>query len=117
MKIEELRLDNYVMYANVTGKVKGIFSDGFLETEMVTAPFTAFQPITLTEEILLKLGAIELVNLTDGYKRFNLDGIHLSISPERDYYIEYVHQIPIKHLNTLQNFYFYTKGKELAVKL
>lgn len=74
------------------------------------------EPITLTEEWLVKLGAIELVRMSDNYVRYNLDGIQLSISPERDFFIEYVHQIPIKYLHTLQNFYFATKQTELEVK-
>lgn len=73
--------------------------------------------IPLTEEWLVdKIGATELVGMSDGYKRFNLDGIQLSISPERDFFIEYVHKIPMKHLHTFQNFYFATKQKELEVK-
>ena len=75
------------------------------------------KPIKLTEEILLNCGASELVKLNDGYLRLNLDGIQLSISPERNFFIEYVHQIPIMYVHVLQNFYFATKQKELEINL
>lgn len=75
------------------------------------------QPIPLIEDILLKLGAKKLVEFNKGYKRYNIDGVELNISPESDLFIEYVHQIPIKYLHTFQNFYYATKQKELEINL
>lgn len=34
-----------------------------------------------------------------------------------NWFIEYVHQIPMKYLHTFQNFYFSTKQKELEINL
>lgn len=119
VQANELRLGNLLKYNEEIVEVIKIFgshlevhSDVF---QFWTDEINEFNQIPLTEEILLKLGAKELIKLNDGYKRFNLDAIHLSISPERDYFIEYVHQIPIKYLHTFQNFVFATKTKELNV--
>lgn len=74
------------------------------------------KPVILNEKLLVGLGGEELISLNDGYKRFNLHGIHLSISPaDRDWFVEYVHQIPIKYLHTLQNYYFAIKQVELEI--
>ncbi|HFK5563485.1 TPA: hypothetical protein ACGZ9C_003154 [Elizabethkingia anophelis] len=56
MNPAELRVGNYVYYADVLCKVEGYTSDGYLYTNGATAPVSSFQPAELTEEWLLNLG-------------------------------------------------------------
>lgn len=126
---EELRIGNYVKYNGMVLSVIGInhpvpcedkrYRDKWvidlLCDGIITSTLDEIEPLKLTEELVIKFGGAELVGFDDGYKRFNINGVHLSISPpDRDWFIEYVHQIPIEYLHTLQNFYFSTKQEELV---
>lgn len=131
MEAKDLRIGNYVNYNGMILSVIGINHPVPCKDEryankwvidllcdgVITATIDEIDPVPLTEEFLGKFGATELIGFDDGYKRFNLNAMHLSISPpDRDFFIEYVHQIPIKHVHTLQNFYFATKLEELTLK-
>lgn len=68
------------------------------------------EPIPLTEDILLKCGAVKVVE-----KQYNLFGMRLHLHGSS--FIEYVHEIEIKSFHHLQNVYFFTRGKELKINL
>ncbi|MCL1655465.1 hypothetical protein M2T79_02570 [Elizabethkingia miricola] len=56
MNPQELRIGNYVLYADVLCKVEGYNNDGFLETNGVIAPISAYEPVIITEKILIDFG-------------------------------------------------------------
>ncbi|OPC53476.1 hypothetical protein [Elizabethkingia bruuniana] len=56
MNPQELRIGNYVLYADVLCKVDGYNNDGFLETNGVIAPISAYEPVIITEKILIDFG-------------------------------------------------------------
>lgn len=121
IKAEELRIGNHIyihMKSVPTAKIIHVVEATtiMMLTGEVEDKGMGFEPIPLTAERLLKFGAVSLAKLSDGYERFNLNGIQLSISPERDFFVEYVHQIPIKSVHALQNFYFATRQEELTLK-
>ena len=111
IKPEEIRLGNNVWPDNDSSQEYTITVEDFIQDT-----FSRLHSIPLTEDSLIKLGAEELIRMSDNYVRYNLKGILLSKSPEREFFVEYVHQIPIKFLHSLQNFYFATKGQELTLK-
>jgi hypothetical protein len=75
-------------------------------------PFYYLVPLELTEEWLVRLGAIEVMLST--YKQYNLFGIKLSYI--NGMWIEYVHQIEIRGVHHLQNLYHSLTGQELEMK-
>ena len=107
---EELRIGNFIMK-------EGEFFQTTAYTPLIVERDTEqFDPIPLTDAWLMKMGFEKLVELSDGYSRYRFDGIQLSISPvDRDFFIEYVHQIPMKYVHTFQNFYFSVRQKELKI--
>lgn len=114
MKTNELRIGNYVMYADVICKVEG-YSKGFLETNGVNSLISKFQPIPIDEKWLLKFGfkhsgnsfyihcesLIQLCNIGDIY--FNVGVKDIAIGK-----INYIHE--------LQNLFFILRKEELQYK-
>jgi len=64
-------------------------------------------PIPITEEALVKMGAVKLED-----KRYNLKAMIINIMHGK--FIEYVHQIELKGIHHLQNLYYYTRQTELS---
>ena len=69
--------------------------------------------IPISEELLLKLGAIKL-NFKD-FPSFNLKG--LQINYINGLWIEYVSQNEIKGLHYLQNIFYFRNSEDLAVSI
>lgn len=116
MKIDtrELRLGNCVYFKNThdIGTVEILHGKHFDCRDKYGAfiPNGKYDPIPLTEDILLKCGAVKVVE-----KQYNLFGMRLHLHGSN--FIEYVHEIEIKSFHHLQNAYFFTRGKELKINL
>jgi len=63
-------------------------------------------PIPITEELLIKTGAIKT-----GKTSYNVHGMLIILTDGK--WIEYVHQIELAGIHHLQNVFYYTRGKEL----
>lgn len=70
------------------------------------------QPILITEELLLKLGAVKLYFKT--FPCFNYKG--MQINCVRGMWIEYVSQIEILGLHHLQNIFYFRMCEELSIE-
>ena len=70
-------------------------------------PLDNILPIPITEEALVKMGAI--VTKKNNY---NLNG--MAITNFNGKFIEYVHQIELKGIHHLQNVYYFTRQTELT---
>lgn len=73
----------------------------------------SIRPIPISEELLLKLGAVKFE-----YKdipSFNLHGLQINYINEM--WIEYVSRVEITGLHHLQNIYFFRKSEELIVNI
>lgn len=73
--------------------------------------FDALKPIPISEEMLLKIGAIKLEFLN--LPSFNLFGTQINFVNEL--WIEYVSRVEIKGLHHLQNIFFFRNGEELQI--
>jgi hypothetical protein len=125
IKAEELRLGNLVLYKGFACMVIGIGSVSVQLRDMQdyspivdrtmfvinNISLDKISPVLLTEEWLVRLGGIEVMSSI--YKSYNLHGIQLSYI--NGMWIEYVHQVEIKGVHHLQNFYYFTKGQELEI--
>jgi hypothetical protein len=124
MKSQELRVGNLVY------RYIGELNDLKLEIyRFTTADFNylfRFEPIPLTEEILLKASFKKNTDPVDGQTWFELEHFFL-LKEDNGYYLaspgdcsmEYAisESKPMTYLNQLQNLYFDVKQKELEVKL
>jgi hypothetical protein len=120
----ELMIGNWINYygKNVCIaelKEKGIsYLDKPLRRYLTTAPYSEFNPIPLTEEILLKCG---FEHITEGLRY--ADKNHLIVNGDKDWLFmpfctnDIDCYIPIKYLHQLQNLYFALTGEELEFKL
>ncbi len=103
MKATELRIGNIVNYCN---SVKQLDAELFLQLLKYTTPF---EPITLTEEWLLKFGFVDR-----GLGDFRRSWLHLirnsSTSFETNCFF-----VKIKYIHQLQNLYFALTGEELTI--
>jgi hypothetical protein len=106
MKASELRIGNLV-YKN--GIATEITADTMLDILRYTTPF---EPIRLTEDIVIDLGlnAVELENGEWFYQnsKFRLNKNYAGFYYSKNLNIKYVHQ--------LQNLYFALTGEELTIK-
>ena len=81
-----------------------------------TCPLQMLEGVPLTEEIIQELGFTwDMVTAT-----YTLDGIDIIDNGEQGYFAlltpqDYNLTLPVKYLHTLQNIYFYLKGKELPI--
>lgn len=117
---QELRINNLVMVNGKIEEIFGICEDyPFLKTAKYGAcviEYKDLEPITLTEDLLLKLGfvkqdnnwkTLDLIFATVSWER--LAGFTLSFEKESIYlpHIKFVHQ--------LQNLYFALENQELKI--
>lgn len=125
MKATELRIGNWVKYSHLIENVLHEFDSisGIFENNLVSIksrPYTAFtldsvNPITLTEEWLLKFGFEE-----DGHDwyfmsakdRFTDIGYSYSIK-KNVFEVNECEMVEVKYVHQLQNLYFALTGEEL----
>lgn len=127
MEAKELRIGNYV-YA-----LDEDFNESFLKVDLndicnIECDPDMFNPVPLTEEILLKCGfeykkGILRIDISqDTYLKGNLNNFefHMAICEKLEFCDEVTDIVslkPIKHLHQLQNLYFALTGKELEINL
>ena len=128
MKEIELRLENYLFFPFINGNVKVcglplnqnnrlyIQAQPIDGTVIFMEKIDAFQPIPLTEEILLKCGfIIDSIN--------NFEKYPFTIQKSNHYVTDFLFYkngdsgVVIKYLHQLQNLYFALTGKELEINL
>lgn len=117
MESKDLRIGNYIQYANIKRPIRVSIID---TTETNTK--TKAQPIPITEEWLLNLGftkhhsdffndVLFLKNVTD-----NLE-FDWGVYPKRfGSGIEIKNSVKLKYVHQLQNLYFSLTGEELTLK-
>ena len=129
MKLQELRIGNYVRFSFETSKtaiVKGLV-DGKVHYEkedgklnVIIAPY--IEPIPLTNEWLLKLG---FVKHEQGYSiESGRQGFIMDLAQDTDWIILYRDDIGCRYnslifldyVHQLQNLYFALTGEELKLK-
>lgn len=127
IKANELMVGNYIYNDNYPCVVTSIDDENNIETEVNFQGFVdgLYQPIPLTEDILLKCG----FNQWGSYKNLWKDNIDKgraitlrSNALGKDMHGCYFelsnnHNVGIKHLHQLQNLYRALTNKELEIKL
>ena len=108
IKTEELRIGNWVLHDGKPVQVEKLENDGQINNN-----FAFFDPIPLTEEILLKCG------FEHGFSGFKYEDFRASDMADNGVIqIEFGNvSIGIKYLHKLQNLYFALTGKELNIDL
>ncbi len=119
MKTNELRIGNYIMYADVICKVEG-YSGGLLQTDGVYTNVSKFNPIRIDQKWLIKFG-FEKDDHVD-----EIDGVLFVLFYLGDYIVEHwINEdmfkftddsnlkIIIQNVHQLQNLYFSLTGYEL----
>jgi hypothetical protein len=117
IKLNELRIGNYLSLDNEIYKIKGINKNKiyfYYKKSEWNCNIQSFDPILLDEEILLKCGFIKYntqdINPTYANKLFNWnDGILYLIGDGFVNHIKYLHQ--------LQNIYHALTNEELEINL
>lgn len=84
---------------------------GFKEKGM-DEPIDECEGIPITEELLLKLGGEP-----KGTPIYEMRINKLLLMKRNGQWFDYVHDLPIPFLHTLQNVYYFTKGEELYVTM
>lgn len=125
MRVEELRLNNYVYSGVKMVKVKSIHTESVLKDEVFIyvelnenlrhycVSIDDVKPIELTEEILLKFGFE--IDCDEVYK----DNVCLEYFNDGLFYSDFssyrISKEPILYLHQLQNLFFVLSGKELEI--
>ena len=73
--------------------------------------FDNIRAIPISEELLLKIGAIKLDSRE--YSSFNINGMQINFINGK--WIEYVSRIEIRGLHHLQNIFYFRTGNELDI--
>lgn len=106
MRVEELRIGNYYQwYADGKYYYFQIKPEDFQKRELAN-----FEPIPLTEEILLKCG------FEKGIEFFSYNNFYIDLN-EWFVFNNMVAKAPLKHLHQLQNLYFVLTNEELNIEL
>ena len=116
LSANELRIGNYVssiLHRNKFFVIRGIGKAWVnFEGISITVTIPELEPIPLTEEWLLKCGAVKLDFKT--FPSFNLFGMQINFVD--GIWKEYVHQVELKGLHHLQNLFFFSRNEELTIK-
>lgn len=122
----ELRIGNYLYFGNTIIELSTINSDNtirfFNENKTNTVgcfSLKGFNPIALTEEILLKCGFKEIYKSEYTHKfEYDIDvRIEFKLIPKMYFYFMGNILTEIKYLHQLQNIYWCLVGRELNVNL
>ena len=124
MKVEELRVGNYVLLKKHGGYINYEISSGFDLYKLDESDCADISPIPLNEELLLRLGFKDKsTSLTD--VKFSNNIVTIYMDENSFYCLDVLNQgsgiytifINIIHLHQLQNLYFALTGEELTIKL
>ena len=131
MTIAELRISNLVMQNGFYGYVYSIaspeprkekrFSDKavitLFDNGLTTVPIDEIEPITLTEEWLLKFGFEKSESKVSGSDYYTLSNYSIMVNNNYFHFsltsLESRYLTIINHVHQLQNLYFALTGKEL----
>jgi hypothetical protein len=114
MKANELRIGNWFRYQTKIGYDYDVFDTKYIQDLVNDPQDDFFEPIPLTEDILLKCGFELDLNFKIGTIKINF----YNDIKEMVFYFNYNNMIlRIKHLHRLQNLYFALTGEELTIKL
>lgn len=80
--------------------------------ENFKSSWAEIQPILITGELLLKLGAVK--NDFRPWQSFNLKGLQVNLT--NGMWIEYVSQVEITGLHHLQNIFYFRMCEELSIE-
>ena len=126
MKVNELRIGNWVLYNDLYCKIIGIDESKVLveyyngETDYCHIDY--IEPIELTEEFFLKNGFKKDPMITQYGKEIDeflisyivgVNGCLLSIQGKKSQFYKY----DIKYIHELQNLYYYLTNEELEIEL
>lgn len=121
MEVNELRIGNWVLCDNIPRKVIELnFVEEDIEANCEDVNYlniNHYNPIPLTEEILLKCGYVE--------NGAWYESVELKLDIFKDFQIFWIEDAeehteirkPIKHLHQLQNLYFALTQEELNIEL
>lgn len=116
IKIEELRIGNFVMHNNEITEIYNIISDyngvNMHMDYLYYIEISELKPIPLTEEILLNCGFIKGISEPKHYHIkgmmiYNIQGMFINVRTD----------VRLKHLHQLQNLYFALTNQELNIEL
>lgn len=119
LKASELRIGNWLQYTNNHSptqyfQVESIWGTAVnIVSDIRYSNFGNAEPVPLTPDILEKAG----FDVSDGYYRKKIRGLHLFILPGKDCHIDGENIVFIEHLHQLQNLYFALTGEELQITL
>jgi len=109
MKANELRIGNYILNDGVVVK-----ADGRTIFDIWSGTSKKYEPIPLTEELLIKFG----FEYDPDYVVYELGDFHFECDKTRGITELYINGFEhIKHVHQLQNLYFIGYGKELAITI
>lgn len=130
MKITDLRISNYVMYNDDIVKIDSIDSDGsILASGNINGykdcgfdgNIESLKPITLTEEILLRLGFVHRGETKEENKLYTFYGKESKFTVQKIIsfflYDNHCFGTEIKYLHKLQNLIYELIGEQLTLNL
>lgn len=119
MRIEDLRVGNYVYSGNILTQIDSIDNE---LTELINNGW--FKPIPLTEDILLKCGfkkekvsSYGGADMWQGMGAYSYNGEWIFSGDYRCLHLVGYFNTQINYLHQLQNLYFALTGEELTIKL
>ena len=118
LKSKDLRIGNYVMHNDELKTIAVINCDDTVRVKDTNGEITGcwyttlIEPIELTEEWLLKVGAVKL-DFKD-FPSFNLFGMQINFI--NGLWIEYVSRVEVTGIHHLQNIFFFRNSEELTFK-
>ena len=117
MKVQDLRIGNLVSLSGelpltiIEINVVNFYAKD-KKGENFKSSWADIQPILITEELLLKLGAIR--NDFRPWPSYNLKGLQINLT--NGMWVEYVSQVEIMGLHHLQNIFYFRMCEELNTK-
>ncbi|MEW7221957.1 hypothetical protein [Elizabethkingia anophelis] len=116
MNPAEIRIGNYVYYAGILCKVEELTIGGYLQTDGITAPLSAFNPVEITEEWILKFGfEHKAIIYIKGMVLRLVDKCLVGGFEDNEYGIE--HEVKINYVHQLQNLFYALTSEELKLQI
>ena len=129
MKINELRVGNYLYLCGSTAKVVGVREDGVYVVNDLNTSFKVdiadVRPIPLTEVFFEKNGFIRLDSLDYYDNYFTSEDMRIDVYESSKGWVVHIDNIEfstafckrLNYVHELQNAYYVSTGEELEIKL